>query len=91
MCQRGAGVESALASLISSRIIYGNLILNVAMLALAHLHIIPVTPIFLLHTLDKLGHVSYHPFPIVPFSWVFWGLDVVSSGSLATPDMNLVI
>lgn len=63
---RGAGAESAPASLISSKNILGNLIPGVAMVALAHLHIIPMTPIFLSHSLDTSGHISISPFPSFP-------------------------
>ena len=52
-CQKDAGAESALAYLISGRIVLGNSIPHVAMVALAHLHISPVTPTFLSHSLDK--------------------------------------
>ena len=61
-----AGTESVLASLISSKNLLGNLIPDVAMVALAHLHIIPMTPVFLSHSLDTLGHISISPFPLFP-------------------------
>lgn len=63
---RGVGPEPALASLISSRNVLGNLIPGVAMVALAHLHIIPMTPIFLSHSLDTLGCISTTPFLLSP-------------------------
>ena len=63
---RVAGTESVLASLISSKNLLGNLIPDVAMVALAHLHIIPMTPVFLSHSLDTLGHISISPFPLFP-------------------------
>lgn len=63
---RGVGAEPALASLISSRNVLGNLIPGVAMVALAHLHIIPMTPIFLSHSLDTLGRISTTPFLLSP-------------------------